>query len=95
MNPCVRTKVLCADEEELDRAENLGVEPQYYWASFSFKVYNIETYKEITESSKRRVLLNLLDGSQYTIKMTFEQLVEVEDKYYAIQENQALWRIAN
>lgn len=95
MNPCVRTKILCVDEEDLDRSENLGVKPEYYWASFSFKIYNLETYEEVIRDGKRRTLINFLDGSEYTIKMNFEELVALEDKYYAIQGNQALWKIAN
>ena len=95
MNPCVRTKILCVDESELERAEDIGIQPEYYWSNFSFKIYNIETYEEVNREGIRCTLLNLLDGSQFTLKMKFEELVALEDAYYSNQSNQVLWRIAN
>lgn len=91
MNPCVYTKMLMVEEEEAEKARDLGIEAPIYWEDCSFKIYDICRYHRHSEGGEEvGTTIEFNDALRYTVQMRFEEIRALEDAYYTTPE--FIWR---
>lgn len=79
----INCKILSVDEEELDKAEDLGIPPEERWISFGFHPKNLRLYYEcIQQDTQVGVVIVLEDYSEYTTDLSIEQLDGMLKKYF-------------
>lgn len=94
MNPCIYTKFLTIDEEELERSQDISIPPKEEWTDYSFKIYNIDSYYTAYEGKEEiGTTIEFLNGNKYTVQLSFEELKELEAKYYDFESNQWLTKV--
>lgn len=72
----ISCKILSVDEQEVERAEDLGMEPNLDWLKFSFNLSDVYTlHQYINETGEDcGTVVTLQDFSQYTTNLDFDWL---------------------
>lgn len=69
-------KILSVDEDEAERAEDLGMQPELDWLKFSFNLSDVYTFHEFINENGEiyGTVITLQDFSQYTTDLDFDWL---------------------
>jgi len=80
----VKCEILSVDEDEADKAEDLGITPKLDWLKFSFNLSDVYTLHEyINESGEAcGTVVMLQDFSQYTTNLDFNWLFDKLHSFY-------------
>jgi len=76
-------KILSVDEDEAERAEDLGISPELDWLKFSFKLTDLLKFHEYIEGGEvKGTIIVLEDFSEYTTDLNFEWLFSKLHAFY-------------
>lgn len=79
----VDCKILSVDEDEADRAEDLGIQPELDWIKFSFKITDLlKFYEHIDNGEVMGTIIVLEDFSEYTTDLDFDWLFSELSNFY-------------
>ncbi len=79
----ITCKILSVDEEEIERAEDLGMEPEVEWINFGFNISTLRMFYDYMQEGERLGTIIMLDDySDFTTDLDFEYLEKKLEEYH-------------